>query len=491
MRTHNRGFTLIEVLGALAIGSALVAGVATMVEAVLEDSRGEQAALYQAQIVVAAAKYINVDANYGQLLAAAGGAAPAVVTLAMLKATGHLSANVMATNAYGQTPCVLVRQTAPGRLDALVVSEGGRAIPVKAIAAVAASAGPGGGYIPADAPSSARGAFTSWSLPLAGFSGASCSGTAAGASHLASALFFNGPGQLATDFVYRSAVQGRPELNQMHTPLHMRAQATEGSSDALCVAGDAATYGRIAVDASGALLNCRLGVWRGAGGHWKDPAASFAALPAGGNEQGDVRLALDTGRAFSWNGAGWMALAVDELGNLSVPGRITAGQVLLERIVAHRDPCEPDGLLARDASGMLLSCQRGKWRKFTESETTDTAYYRYFDVRNGQPDMDTSIDLRALPGSRPLFITGDTCCSSSSDAVSAIRLELYDAAGAFLGYAGGCTGQSSDGDGKVVSATPIAMQKIPENAARLRVTVTASGEKSNSADTNVYIYNSR
>ncbi|UTY59682.1 shufflon system plasmid conjugative transfer pilus tip adhesin PilV [Massilia sp. erpn] len=491
MRRQNRGFTLIEVLGALAIGSALVAGIAALVEASLEESRGEQAALYQAQMTAAAARYINLDANYTQLLTATGGAASTVVTAAMLRAGNHLPQNVQAANAYGQTSCVLVRQSKPGQLDALVVSEGGRDIPAKSIAAVAAGAGPGAGYIPADAPTSARGAFNSWSQPLAAFGGGKCSGTAVAANHLASALFFNGAGQLAADFVYRKAQPGRPELNQMHTPLHMRAQAVEGSSDALCVAGDAATFGRIAVDASGALLNCKLGVWRGAGGSWKDPAASFAALPASENQAGDVRLALDTGRAFSWSGAAWIALAVDEQGNLAVPGRVTAGQMLLERVVVHRDACEPDGLLARDASGLLLSCQRGKWRKLIEFEATNVVFDRVFNTRPLDSGIDTSIDLSALPGARPLFITGDSCCVSRSNSRSVIRLELYDAAGKFLGYAGGCASQSAEGEGRVASAAGIALQQLPENAARLRVVLDISGEKRNNADTYIIILNSR
>ncbi|NVE00140.1 shufflon system plasmid conjugative transfer pilus tip adhesin PilV [Massilia sp. BJB1822] len=478
-------------MGALAIGSALVAGIAVLVESSLEESRAEQAALYQAQMTAAAAKYINIYANYDQLLKLTNGGAPTAITADTLKTDNHLPQNVQAANAYGQTPCVLIRQSKPGQLDALVVGEGGRDIPAKSIAAVAAGAGPGAGYIPADAPTIARGAFSSWSQPLAGFKAAKCSATAVAANRLASALFFNGPGQLASDFVYRKALPGRPELNQMHTPLHMRAQAVENSSDALCVAGDATTYGRIAVDASGGLLNCKLGVWRGAGGSWKDPVSSFLALPASGNQTGDVRLTLDTGRAFSWNGASWAALAVDEEGNLTVPGRVTADQMLLERVVVHHNACEPEGLLARDAAGLLLSCQRGKWRKFVEIETTDLVYQNYLELRAGNPRIETSVDLQALPGSRPLFIAGDTCCSSYSDASSIVRIEFLNAGNTFLGYAGGCIAQSADGDGKVVSSTPIPLQKIPENAVKLKVTLETLGDRSNSADTRIRVFNSR
>jgi hypothetical protein len=112
-------------------------------------------------------------------------------------------------------------------------------------------------------------------------------------------------------------------------------------------------------------------------------------------------------------------------------------------------------------------------------------------VRSGNPPIDQSIDLNALPGSRPLLITGDTCCAANGDPPASVRIELRDAAGNFLGYVGGCMAQSSTGGGKVVSATAMALQKIPENAARARVTITTSGDSRNSADTHLYIFNSR
>lgn len=44
------------------------------------------------------------------------------------------------------------------------------------------------------------------------------------------------------------------------------------------------------------------------GGSWKIPVANFAALPALLNTSGDVRIALDTGIAWEWNGSSWQFL---------------------------------------------------------------------------------------------------------------------------------------------------------------------------------------
>lgn len=78
--------------------------------------------------------------------------------------------------------------------------------------------GQGGGYISAAAPGIARGA--SWELTTISYRNVACGDTtvltgaaANDGGHLVSSLFYDGPGQLSTDFLYRDAVPGRPELN--------------------------------------------------------------------------------------------------------------------------------------------------------------------------------------------------------------------------------------------------------------------------------------
>lgn len=44
--------------------------------------------------------------------------------------------------------------------------------------------------------------------------------------------------------------------------------------------------------------------------HWKAPVANQAALPAVGNNQGDIRVTLDTGYIWEWNGSAWVLAAI-------------------------------------------------------------------------------------------------------------------------------------------------------------------------------------
>lgn len=40
-------------------------------------------------------------------------------------------------------------------------------------------------------------------------------------------------------------------------------------------------------------------------GDWRAPVATFDALPATGNQPGDVRLAFDSGVLYRWSGSAW------------------------------------------------------------------------------------------------------------------------------------------------------------------------------------------
>jgi len=133
--------------------------------------------------------------------------------------------------------------------------------------------------------------------------------------------------------------------------------------------------GTLASDANSAVMSCQSGVWRAQKTrYWKDPVASFAALPAT-DEVGVVRQTTDTNRAYAWNGAAWKALAVDQNGNISVPGTATidklAGNLQVTTTAVENAACAADGMVATSSttSGLLLSCQSGVWRKNQGAES--------------------------------------------------------------------------------------------------------------------------
>ncbi|PCE32381.1 shufflon system plasmid conjugative transfer pilus tip adhesin PilV [Burkholderia ubonensis] len=405
-RRRARGFALIEMLGALAIAALMLAGIAVLMDTSLDDVRAQQAAQYQAQVTAAATRALKRD--YDAWIQRTGTKQPVVMTLAELQASGDLSAALQSRNAYGQNTCVMVKQTANGRgLDALVVTTGGEAIGDVELGPIAAGSGPGGGSISARIPTEARGAYDAWRMPLATFMGVAapkCDPNDAAppnAGHLANEIFFNGPGQqVNNEYLYRVDIGGHPEVNTMQVPIWLTHTFVEGTPDAK-YCGTAGSYanGKLGADAAGNLLSCRNGMWRGAGGHWKNPVDTANDLPVDPvntppaekvNETGDVRLTLDKFRAYAWTGYGWQALAVDQNDNLIVPGVVSAKQYEITGRVVVNTPCAPDssrkdaGLISMGQDGQVLSCQNGKWLPQSG-------------IKIGSTDMDCQI-LMATPG---------------------------------------------------------------------------------------------
>ena len=362
MKSTQRGMSLLETMGALAIGSLLLMGLVTMMDSSMEDVKGQQAAVHQAQVVSAARKYIA--ANYDTLRTNTAGGATVAITLAQLRTGRFLSNSFPNTNAYLQTPCVLVRQPNPDKLDALIATSGGQAIPEREIRMVAMYAGQGGGYISTAAPDRVRG--PSWEMITTNYRGVSCGGgapvlTGNDGGRLASNLFYDGPGQLATDFLYRSAVAGRPELNRMTTGLRMGGDALVNIGDD-CNTDLGVPEPGIAMDSSTRrLLSCGAdGLWRELS-QWKEAKNNYAALPIAGSERGDVRMVTGLNRAFTFNGAGWVALAVDQNGDMNIPNDLTAG-TMDSRGTIHADDhisTDRDMNVARNATiGMDLTVRR-------------------------------------------------------------------------------------------------------------------------------------
>jgi len=329
MKTLQRGFTLVEVLGALAIGSILMVGLSQMINTTLDDAKGQQASLYQAQFTAAASKYINANYQWFVDHTIVGGA-PVPVTLVDLQAGKLLPSSLAVTNPYQQNTCVLVRQPTAGKLDALVATYGGQPIPEKDLPAVALNAGQGGGYISADSLKLWKVQGASW-LPTAttSFQSVSCSGGAtvlvggaADGGHLVSNLFYDGPSNLPTDFLYRNDI-GNPQLNTMNTSVRIAGGGlvTEGSD---CKIGGVVVPG-IAIDAATKqLVVCNdSGLWSNSS-QWKEAIDTYGNLPSAGSSEGDVRMVLDKGRAFTYHGGTWVALAVDQNDNLNVPKNIVA-----------------------------------------------------------------------------------------------------------------------------------------------------------------------
>lgn len=161
----ERGVTLLELLGALAIVAVLAAGAVAVIQSGVDDTRGQHAGQHQATAVEVTERYVRL--HYADLLVATA-VGPAAIPLKAMSEL--LPAGFRMENSFGQVPCARVVQAEPGKLQVLVVAEGGESIPARDLAYVAAHAGRGGGQIDRTDPTVALGAFGSWRLALAPYS---------------------------------------------------------------------------------------------------------------------------------------------------------------------------------------------------------------------------------------------------------------------------------------------------------------------------------
>jgi len=216
----QKGFGLLEVLGALVVGSMLFGGYARMASEAQKQTRDTVTAQHFKAVSDASTRYIQD--NWSAIQAAATPTVPVVVTTAMLTSTGYLPAGFSSTNPYNQTLRTEILEPSAGNLQATVISMNGTTIPAGQAPRIAAKVGAGGGYTPTATPTTAQGAFGGWSMPLVNI-------TRPGAGHLVGLLYFNN-GQLISDYLRRHSVPGHPEVNQMFTTLDMNGQTLNNAN---------------------------------------------------------------------------------------------------------------------------------------------------------------------------------------------------------------------------------------------------------------------
>ncbi|AUA56043.1 MULTISPECIES: shufflon system plasmid conjugative transfer pilus tip adhesin PilV [Achromobacter] len=335
-RRKQAGFTVLEAL-LVTLLFAAVMGLWNWYQAdYVATITSRQAAFHQKQVGNAAAAYVKN--NYAALLASTAGG-PVTVSLDTIRNAGNLPAAVPLLNPYGQAYTLAVRRATQGGqaiLEALLVSGGGADVPETDLRRTAAML-EGGGFVLTRQPAIAQGSMGSWQVPVASF------GLSLPGGNLATALFFNSAGQV-TDYLYRNAVAGRPEVNRMNTSIDVngndlnnvrtvRTQTVEAS-------GNVSTKGALIVQSS-------------------DGASSTGWYTAGND--GWLRVLHDNHVVTNGEIRGG---AVRSMGQTFSHGRLNAYEYLYVGGVASEGwACEANGLVARTGIGEPLACQSGVWRK--------------------------------------------------------------------------------------------------------------------------------
>lgn len=373
---------------------------------------GEQIKVVNDAVATYATTYFSELVNG---LPVPGVATPTSPTIPELVTLGYLSGSYSATSISGSAYGIALTLEPVGctppncniagmvHLRSPLMDTDGR-IDYASLGDAVGAAGTDAGFSLPDVPASIAGLNGSWTLP-------NPEGAAAGILAMR-----NGAGSMAFMQFLR-----RDGSLPMTGPLHMGNQnITNAATVALgtVVTKDDAcpTNGVIARDAEGSVMSCQSGRWKKQASYWEDPVATFANLPAcNANASGQTRVALapTTGsgpRAYTCNGSAWQALALDDSGNLVVPGTATindlAGNLRITPIAVKGGACTSTGQVAQDGTGVLLSCQLGTWKIATGSvKVTAERFWATFCPSETIPYR----QIREIMGGMDRFVVTSTC----------------------------------------------------------------------------------
>jgi Tfp pilus assembly major pilin PilA len=359
--------------GGLLISMAIVLGIVLIAAPIglerysnyIEEQTWVVTATHLSTVSQGARRYVKD--NYDTLLNQVKGGSNVTVTGQTLRDKGYLPAGFSLTNNNAQNYILAVTRN-PAQTDklvAFVLTAGGQNIAFKGQRYIAQNTSGLGGYI--DPVNVANGAGGGWQVNLAsmGLSGQS--------GHLAAYLTSDvlAGGAEESDRLYRFQVNGRPDLNKMHTAIDMGANDLNNSNNIN------AQTGNFQQNVNAQNLVARDGITAGGG-----IAAS-----------GDIRS--NSGWLITKHGKGWLnedhggGLYMDDNdwirsvnnkgiytggqlrgGSVRADGRASVGEYLqLDGTANAGWGCSPNGLVGRTSEGILLSCQNGIWKSLGALDT--------------------------------------------------------------------------------------------------------------------------
>ncbi|EAA8947187.1 shufflon system plasmid conjugative transfer pilus tip adhesin PilV [Salmonella enterica] len=342
MRKIDRGWASLEFGAVMLLVMIIVAWGASALKDHIERKNWQTEARLASTWAAAARSYTGK--NYSTLLAASTATRPAVITTAMLKNTGFLSGGFSNTNSNGQKMQAYVVRNAqnPALLQAMVVSAGGAPFPLKALIQMASEITTGfGGYV--DDGKTATGALRVWKIPLSDY------GAASGNGHIAILLSTDELSGAAedTDRLYRFQVNGRPDLNKMHTSIDMGGNNLDSAGT---VSGQQGNFS-LSVTAGGDIRSNNGWLITRSGKGWLNES------------HGGGFYMSDNDWIRSVNNKGIYTGGQLKGGSVRSDSDLSAGGILkLDQVNVAGTWCPQKGALSYDSSGGILLCQSGRWK---------------------------------------------------------------------------------------------------------------------------------
>lgn len=285
---------------------------------------------------------------------------PTPITVASVKAANvGLPTAFSGTNPFNQTWAAAITQPSAGNLQVLVYATGGKQINDQELGSIARAAQGVGGMIPTNnsgvypgGAANAYGAFGAWKISTASYSVAG--GTPA------SLLNFNN-GALTSNYLYRNAVPGQPQVNTMNTNMSMGGNTITNAQQIQLAAGNGVQIGSSYIygDANNSAI-------RQDGTLYVQNKTGTAAAPLNAGNTSTANLTVNGGATV--NGNVTIVGGSGGAGQLEVTGHLQADQAVdgnnyikAGNIASAGAGCAPWGAYGSDGSQALF-CQFGVWK---------------------------------------------------------------------------------------------------------------------------------
>ncbi|MCK3627275.1 shufflon system plasmid conjugative transfer pilus tip adhesin PilV [Escherichia coli] len=365
MKKTDKGVSLLEVLLVIGIMVMVIPKVYENIENHLNNVRWQNAAEHANTYNTAVRNYVADNAS--TLLA---GSLPKTITPATLIQKGYLKSGFSESN-FGQSYITgIAKNSKTSRLEALTCSNGGQSLSEAGMRSVASMIEGLGGYI--NSSKQAIGAGGGWSDTPSNY-GLNCA-----TGHIAMALV--GADLQESDRLYRYSITNRPDLNRMHTAIDMNSNNLNNvgtlNGNAAALSGDiSARNGTFSGAISGNTATTNGDITSNNG--WLVTKNSKGWM---NSTYGGGWYMSDSSWLRSVNNKGIYTGGQVKGGTVRADGRLYTGEYLqLEKTATAGASCSPNGLVGRDSTGAILSCQSGTWRKSNSGSTVITGR-----IANGQ-----------------------------------------------------------------------------------------------------------
>ena len=408
MKKTDKGVSLLEVLLVIGIMVMVIPKVYENIENHLNNVRWQNAAEHANTYNTAVRNYVADNAS--TLLA---GSLPKTITPATLIQKGYLKSGFSESN-FGQSYITgIAKNSKTSRLEALTCSNGGQSLSEAGMRSVASMIEGLGGYI--NSSKQAIGAGGGWSDTPSNY-GLNCA-----TGHIAMALV--GADLQESDRLYRYSITNRPDLNRMHTAIDMNSNNLNNvgtlNGNAAALSGDiSARNGTFSGAISGNTATTNGDITSNNG--WLVTKNSKGWM---NSTYGGGWYMSDSSWLRSVNNKGIYTGGQVKGGTVRADGRLYTGEYLqLEKTATAGASCSPNGLVCRDSTGAILSCQSGVWRT---SGSSNGSYSNLGSHRGSFTGRNT--------GSGTLFVyaSGGNGGSAGGDCANTSRLQGY-VAGALI-----------------------------------------------------------